>query len=534
MRLLEMSVSGAIFILAVIVVRAVAVNCLPKKTFLVLWGIVLVQLLLPIRIPSVISIYSWMPQYVEDSAVQQPVRVQSQVDGIEGTDRSMDANQRDYGDKNRLASNVKSVDLKIMHLFVSGYHIHIWKVIWACGFSLCLFCYIIAYLSCRMRFRTSVTVNNEFVKDWLRQYSGRRPVRICQTGFVKAPLTYGLLHPVILMPENTEWEDTRRLAYILAHEAVHIKRFDTVTKFILAAALAVHWFNPMVWIMYILCSRDLELSCDETVVRTFGEAERAEYARLLIYMEEKKSMLEPFYSHFSSHAMQERILAVMKIRERSMKTAAAAAILVCMLAGMFATSSAASKGQQVMITSAVLKEQTAQITNISLNLGSRRAEDISDTLIARLQKQYEGRYDLQNYEVTFCKEVVQGDTLSLDIDLSADMTLVRNPNDSAYVAGMRKAVDKITDAEKKKEAEALYKGYLDEVMSYYMQPERTGFSFQVHLPAASAGDEAKAPVYELFYRGEDGTLAVLEDEEPVYEEILDEEDGMAYIDENLF
>lgn len=58
MRLLEMSVSGAIFILAVIVVRAVAVNCLPKKTFLVLWGIVLVQLLLPIRIPSVISIYS--------------------------------------------------------------------------------------------------------------------------------------------------------------------------------------------------------------------------------------------------------------------------------------------------------------------------------------------------------------------------------------------------------------------------------------------------------------------------------------------
>lgn len=474
-----------------------------------------------------------MPQYVEDSAVQQPVRVQSQVDGMEGTDRSMNANQHDYGDKNRLASNVKPVDLKIMHLSVSGYQIHLWKVIWACGFSLCLFCYIIAYLSCRMRFRTSVSVNNEFVKDWLRQYSGRRPVQIRQSGFVKAPLTYGLLHPVILMPGNTEWEDTRRLAYILAHEAVHIKRFDTVTKFILAVALAVHWFNPMVWIMYILCSRDLELSCDETVVRTFGEAERAEYARLLIYMEEKKSMPEPFYSHFSGHAMQERILAVMKIRERSMKTVAAAAILVCMLAGMFATSSA-SKGQQAMTTSAVLKEQTAQITNISLNLGNRRAEDISDTLIARLQKQYEGRYDLQNYEVTFCKEVVQGDTLSLDIDLSADMTLVRNPNDSAYVAGMRKAVDKITDAEKKKEAEALYKDYLDEVMSYYMQPERTGFSFQVHLPAASAGDEAKAPVYELFYRGVDGTLAALEEEEPVYEEILDEEDGMAYIDENLF
>ena len=84
------------------------------------------------------------------------------------------------------------------------------------------------------------------------------------------------------------------LRYVLEHEFVHIRRFDALWKLLLLAAACAHWFNPLVWVMYVLANRDLELSCDETVVRRFGGA-RASYARVLIGMEAEKSGFAPLF-----------------------------------------------------------------------------------------------------------------------------------------------------------------------------------------------------------------------------------------------
>ncbi len=72
------------------------------------------------------------------------------------------------------------------------------------------------------------------------------------------------------MPETTDWENTEHIQYILEHEFIHIKRFDAVTKLLLITAVSLHWFNPFVWVMYILLNRDIELACDETVIKHFG------------------------------------------------------------------------------------------------------------------------------------------------------------------------------------------------------------------------------------------------------------------------
>lgn len=87
------------------------------------------------------------------------------------------------------------------------------------------------------------------------------------------------------MPKKTDWTDETALRYVLEHEFVHIQRFDVLSKLLLIAAVCVHWFNPLVWVMYVLANRDLELSCDETVLRRFGGDIRAAYARVLIRME---------------------------------------------------------------------------------------------------------------------------------------------------------------------------------------------------------------------------------------------------------
>ena len=110
-----------------------------------------------------------------------------------------------------------------------------------------------------------------------------------------------------------DWKNEKQLQYVLSHEYVHIYRYDAVTKLIVTLALCIHWFNPFVWVMYILFNRDIELACDESVIRQFGEKSKSAYSLMLINMEATKSGLLPFCNNFSKNAIEERITAVMKI-----------------------------------------------------------------------------------------------------------------------------------------------------------------------------------------------------------------------------
>lgn len=156
-----------------------------------------------------------------------------------------------------------------------------WMTIWLTGFLVCAGYFILSYIKWRREFRFSTAVTHEEAARWLAAHSMKRRIEIRQSGRISAPLTYGLIAPVILMPETTKWEEGRELSYVLEHEFVHIRRLDGATKFFLTVGLCIHWFNPLVWAMYMLANRDLELSCDETVVRRFGEDTRACYARTL-------------------------------------------------------------------------------------------------------------------------------------------------------------------------------------------------------------------------------------------------------------
>lgn len=138
-----------------------------------------------------------------------------------------------------------------------------------------------------------------------------------------------------------DWSDEKQLQYIFAHEYAHIRRFDAVTKLFLTAALCIHWFNPLVWAMYILSNRDIELSCDEAVVRSFGETIKSSYARILVSMEEKKSAFTPYYNSFSKNAIEERIVAIMKIKKTSMIAVLIAVTMVIGVTTVFATSAIA-------------------------------------------------------------------------------------------------------------------------------------------------------------------------------------------------
>ena len=100
----------------------------------------------------------------------------------------------------------------------------------------------------------------------------RRPLQVRYSDRIDTPLTYGMFRPVILLPKSLDRNGGERLSFVLAHELVHVRRWDALSKCFLCAAVCVHWFNPLVWVMLLLAGRDLEVSCDQKVVQMYGRS----------------------------------------------------------------------------------------------------------------------------------------------------------------------------------------------------------------------------------------------------------------------
>ncbi len=322
MLIFAMSLSVVLLIPAIVLIRALALHKLPKITFLALWAIALSRLLIPFSIPSRFSIYN-ATNILEglitnpDTSITLP-----NVTTISNVWTAQD-----------IMINPASTDTTTVTVSPL-------VMIWLLGLVACALFFLVTHLRCNRDYKMALPVNNEYVNRWLQEHSARKDIQIRHSDKITIPLTYGIWWPVVLLPKTTDWSDETRLRHILAHEYVHIKRFDILSKWLLAAALCLHWFNPLVWLMYILANRDIELSCDETVVRTYGETVKTSYALTLIGLEERKSRMTPLCSNFSKNAIEERIISIMRTKKISFARIALALLIVLSVLTVFATNSA--------------------------------------------------------------------------------------------------------------------------------------------------------------------------------------------------
>ncbi len=336
MSLIQMSTSGAVMILAVLLIRFAAVNRLPKKLFILLWETALLRLLLPFSIPSVFSIYTAVRRVMTRSVIGWNDAVQS----AQGTGIPQGA-----GTTLPVPENMASTLLEI-ELTESAGTLSIWTILWLTGVCICAVFFVIAYLRCRREFEMSLPVHHDFSARWLREHPLRRRVQLRQSDRIKTPLTYGVLKPVILLPKETDWNDSRQLSYVLLHEQIHIRRLDSLRKLVMTAALCIHWFNPFVWLMYILFNRDMELVCDEAVVHACGRRSRSAYARTLISMEERKSPALPLCNSFSRSAVKERVTAVMKTKKMTLWLGIVCVVILAAVVVFLATSADSGRPQE--------------------------------------------------------------------------------------------------------------------------------------------------------------------------------------------
>ncbi len=298
MNLLQMGFLGSTLILCTAALRAVALHRLPKSLFLVLWEIAALRLLLPVSIPLPFSILP-VPNLVEPH-----FSVPSGLVPASG------------GTAITATAPAHSQLLTILP-----------ALLWGAGALFLTAWFLRSYVRSMRTFRSSLPDRTPAVQSWLTKHPCLRPLEVRRSDRITSPLTYGILCPVILLPKimDTGKEDT--LYAVLTHEYIHIRRFDNAAKLLFTAALCLHWWNPLVWVLYVLANRDMELSCDAAVVRILGTASRASYALALIDLEETRAGCSCMQSYFSKNLITERIEAIMKFKKSSAAALAAAAML---------------------------------------------------------------------------------------------------------------------------------------------------------------------------------------------------------------
>ena len=366
MDLLTMSISAAVMIAAIVILRALLIDRLPKTTFLILWAVVLLRLLVPVSVPSAWSVYSLLqPRQQAIQTVQEESTVLPQVEPVvsqpsaittEPVTPAVDSAAGEAEEITTAPTQQPSAAPTVQQSTPTeqppqaeektkpaiSLPVEPSALIWGVGAAALGLYFVVGYWRATREFDMSLPVEHPFCGEWLRRQKEkmplRRQIRIRQFDRIGTPLTYGVRKPTILLPNQTLEEQPKTLTYILTHEYVHIRRFDCVSKLLLSAALCLHWFNPLVWVMYVLANRDLELSCDEMVLRLLGIENRSAYAMALLEMEEKRSGFGALYSAFGKNAIEERIGAIMKMKKRSLLSVVMAVVLVFTLTACLATS----------------------------------------------------------------------------------------------------------------------------------------------------------------------------------------------------
>jgi beta-lactamase regulating signal transducer with metallopeptidase domain len=199
---------------------------------------------------------------------------------------------------------------------------------------------LIIHLKHRRVYATSLPCEEEIVTDWTKSHKLLRKYSVRTLDTITSPITYGLFKPVILLPTTLDFSDKNQIECILYHEFIHIKRFDVLWKLAFLAALSLHWFNPLVWIAFILMNRDIELSCDEGVIKNIGSESKSKYAEMLIDLTQRRRAPFLLFNAFSTNATKERVRSIMKFKKTTITGVVASIAIVASSVAVFATSAA--------------------------------------------------------------------------------------------------------------------------------------------------------------------------------------------------
>lgn len=297
---LRIEVTAALMILLIIPVHVLIIDYCPKRPFLLLWDLVMLRLLFPFE-----ALMKWTL----------PSKVFDMFGSNETISRMMLVSNFVQENTGNLQMDVREMGLVVEKLSPAKIDAatpeRIFIVIWLVVFVLLLAALITLYIVSYRRFSFAWEKQNAYLRGWRDAHPLKRDYRIRFYPGINSPLTYGVLRPVILLPADCDLENEAGLHYVLQHEWTHICHLDTLRKMISYLVVCLHWFNPLVWLMTYFINKDIELACDEGVLKATNEDERKQYALTLITLEAAKDS-SFLVSYFGTNALPGRIRAIMK------------------------------------------------------------------------------------------------------------------------------------------------------------------------------------------------------------------------------
>jgi len=262
MQILDMSNTASIVILVVLLARLLLKKA-PKVFSYALWAVVLFRLLCPVTFEAPVSIMPEIASVSQDYSLSEaPISVLGAIDAASGA--LADALNGGLGVQDIRTTEKDEAGRTI---YVSTLWWDVWilfgQYVWMTGMGIMLLYSAVSYLKIRKKLLVVVPLrDNIFLAD-----------------DIKSPFVIGLFRPKIYLPCNLEEKERE---YIILHEQHHIKRRDHIIKAMAFLALSIHWFNPLVWVAFILSSKDMETSCDEAVIGKIGGDVRADYSASLL------------------------------------------------------------------------------------------------------------------------------------------------------------------------------------------------------------------------------------------------------------
>lgn len=313
LKLVNLSISASWLILAVLVLRVVLKKA-PKWVMPLLWGVVALRLVCLFSIESALSLIpsaETIPSEIV-TETREPVLYEQATLDIVTNPTLPSAAEVPVGVSRQQAQ----VDFNI------------YSVLWLAGMAALLVHALVSAGKLKRKLATAILLRDN----------------IYESEFVDSPFVFGVVKPNIYLPMHM---DEGTAAYVIAHERAHLARRDHWWKVLGYLVLALHWFNPLVWVAYILFCRDIELACDEKVVKGLDGAARADYSQALLSCAAPKRAVAACPLAFGEGNIKMRVKSALHYKKPAFWVAAAAVLAVVIVAVCFLTNPRSERGSLV-------------------------------------------------------------------------------------------------------------------------------------------------------------------------------------------
>lgn len=313
LKLVNLSISASWLILTALVLRFVLKKA-PKWVMPLLWGVVALRLVCPFSIESALSLIpsaETIPSEIV-TETREPVLYEQATLDIVTNPTLPSAAEVPVGVSRQQAQ----VDFNI------------YSVLWLAGMAALLVHVLVSAGKLKKKLATAILLRDN----------------IYESEFVDSPFVFSVIKPKIYLPMHM---DEGTAAHVIAHERAHLARRDHWWKVLGYLVLALHWFNPLVWVAYILFCRDIELACDEKVVKGLDGAARADYSQALLSCAAPKRAVAACPLAFGEGNIKTRVKSALHYKKPAFWVAAAAVLAVVIVAVCFLTNPKSERGSLV-------------------------------------------------------------------------------------------------------------------------------------------------------------------------------------------